>query len=76
MPTKKKRKRKPKHGGARPGAGRPVTTGTGAAKPLSFKVAPGDRERGESLAAQQGIGVNELAKRAYLEAIKPPPDGT
>lgn len=61
--------RKRKHGGRRPGAGRPVTLGIDASRPIKFHVSPADRERGETLAAAEAISVGELARHAYLERI-------
>jgi hypothetical protein len=49
-----------------------MTTGTGSAKPISFKISTDDRQRGEALAAERGVGVNELAKRAFLAVVRPP----
>ena len=65
-------KRTPKRGGARPGAGRPRTTGTGSAKPVSYKLADTDRARAEAAARQHGIVVNELARRALLAELDAP----
>lgn len=54
-------------------SGRPITTGSKATKPIQFRVGSSQRDAGERLAKRQGISVNELAKRAYLEATKGQP---
>ena len=62
MASKRRRQR-------RPGAGRPVTTGSAATKPVSFRVSAAERERGEAAAMARGQSVGELAKRAFLEEL-------
>lgn len=64
------KKRKSKRGGARAGAGRPVTTGSKATKPISFRVSFAQRAHVEATAADQGVTVGELAKSALLKSLK------
>jgi len=56
-------------GGARSGAGRPVTVGSGSGKPISFKLPPDVRQRAEARAAAAGIPVGALARDALLALL-------
>jgi hypothetical protein len=60
-------KRKPKHGGARPGAGRHVTTGSSATRPVVFRVTAEQRDELEAEARQLGLASADLAakRRAF-----------
>ena len=59
-------------GGARSGAGRPVTTGSGSGKPISFKLPPDVRQRAEARAATAGVTVCALARDALLALLDGP----
>lgn len=61
-------KRKPGRGGARPGAGRPVTTGSSVTAPVWYRVSASERERIVAACAP-GESVNAAAKRLALMAL-------
>lgn len=70
--TAKRPKRAPKatHGGARVGAGPPVTTGAASVKPVFFRVSKEEREDGEALAKARGLrGINALARAAFASEL-------
>lgn len=56
-------------GGGRAGAGRPPSTGSGYAAPVTFKVPPPDRDAGERIARSRNLSVGEFAKMLFLQAI-------
>ena len=63
---------KPSRGGARRGAGRPRTTGTGAIKPISCKLPEADRARAEAAARVAGVTLGEFARAAILVELDAP----
>ena len=56
-------------GGARRGAGHPVTTGSGATRPVSFRLSSEVRGRAEALANTRGVTVDALAREALMELL-------
>ena len=64
MPTDK---RKPGRGGARPGAGRPVSTRSSTTKPVVFRVTAEQRAELYAEALALGLGSADLAakRRAF-----------
>jgi hypothetical protein len=62
------KRRKPARGGARPGAGRPTTTGSGDGPPVSYRLSAADRARAVEMARERGTTVNALARDA-LQAL-------
>jgi hypothetical protein len=62
-------KRKPTRGGARPGAGRPRTTGSDGARPVSFRLSAEARGRAAALAQARGVTVDALAREALLALL-------
>lgn len=62
-------KRESTRGGARPGAGRPTTTGSGTARPVSFRLSAEARAQAEALAEISGQTVAALARDALLARL-------
>lgn len=66
------KRKKSKRGGARPGAGRPVTTGSKSVIPVSFRVSAADRSRLEAEAERRGLSVGQFASWATFRALIEP----
>lgn len=66
--------RKRKRGGRRPGAGRPVTTGSDATKPINYRVSAEERYLIETAAGPSTP--NEFSKRETLRAARLATGGT
>lgn len=62
-------RRKSKRGGARAGAGRPRTTGTGSIRPVSYKLSETDRARAVAAASEQNVTLGQYARRALLDLL-------
>jgi hypothetical protein len=63
--------RKPRRGGRRPGAGRPVSTGSASTPEVRFRLGRDDYARAMRVAVDAGLGlggVNELARLLMLDA--------
>lgn len=60
------------HGGARPGAGAPRTTGSADGPPIAFRLSADQRARAEAMARAQGVAVNALARDALLALLGSP----
>jgi hypothetical protein len=64
-------KRKPTHGGARPNAGRPKSTGMASTPPIHYRVSRAQYAelKAEGRASKPRLGVNAVAKlRAFPAA--------
>lgn len=59
--------RKPKHGGAREGAGAPETTGMAATPPIHYRVSAAQYADLEASGAKRKLSVNMEAKRRAFD---------
>lgn len=62
--------RKPKHGGTRPNAGHPITTGMAETKPVHFRLSEEQRADLDMVAGAYLSTPNLFAKKATLAAVK------
>lgn len=61
-----------KHGGKRPGAGRPPSTGSGKAKPVFYRVSEAQRAELDKEGKRRGLTGNAVAKlRAFPAPSRP-----
>lgn len=67
-------KRKPTRGGRRPGAGRKVSTGSDATKPIRYRLSAAERYLIES--ATPDGDANQFSKRETLAAARRATGGT
>lgn len=66
-------KRKPTHGGSRPNAGRPISTGSKATPLVQYRVSADQHAELEAEGTRRGLTANQVAK---LRAFPPRPRRT
>ena len=66
-----KGKRRPQHGGARPGAGRPaLANGAGRTAILKARATPGEKTAVAAYCARTGVSESELIRERLADVIK------